>query len=227
MEVTYYGIPGRGESVRLLLTIGEIPFKDTIVDMKEWRGAGIKERTRWNVIPTLKLPSGQVAGQSQGLLRYLGRTIKVDGKPLTPENPEESLIVDEVLSFVGEDIWRNLLAVVGQKDAEAQATALLAPKDGKVKLQLDELEKQIAGPNSVLASGQLTTADVYIFAAFGWWASGFMSKATNTDSLLSGRPKLQAIIDRVGQLPQVRAYYSTEAKKKAPLSHVYPQFAKL
>ena len=46
MEVTYYGIPGRGESVRVLLAIGEIPFKDTPVDSKEWKTSGLKEATR-------------------------------------------------------------------------------------------------------------------------------------------------------------------------------------
>jgi hypothetical protein len=54
-----------------------------------------------------------------------------------------------------------------------------------------------------------------------------MTKHVNPESLLGGRPKLQAIVDRVGALPQVKAYYSTEAKKKQPMSQVYPMFAKL
>ena len=91
---------------------------------------------------------------------------------------------------------------------------------------LPEIEANIQGHCSVLAS-QLTTADVYIFAAFGWWASGFMTKAVSTDSLLTGRPKIQAIIDRVGALPAVKAYYSKAEKKEQPLAHVYGQFAKL
>jgi glutathione S-transferase len=148
-----------------LLAIGDIPFKDTFVSGKEWKSTGQKEATRWNVIPTLTLPSGQVAGQSQAVLRYLGRTIKIDGKALTPVNPEDSLVCDEVLSFLGEDIWRSLLKVVGEKDADEQAVALMA-KGGKVTLMLNELEQQISGAGSALPS-QLSIADVYIFAAFG------------------------------------------------------------
>ena len=61
-------------------------------------------------------------GQSQALLRYLGKGAKVDGTPLTPVDDLELLVVDEVLSFVGEDIWRVLLGV--RKD-EAQAAAVM------------------------------------------------------------------------------------------------------
>merc|ERR1711879_894690 len=142
---------------------------------------------------------------------------------LTPDNDEESLIVDEFLSFLGEDIWRNLL---GSRSDEAGMATLMG-KGGKVAVQLDELEKNIAGKNSVLASGVLSTADIYIFAAFGWFSSGFMTKNVTLTNLLESRPKLQAIVDRVGALPQVKAYYSTEAKKKQPLAHMYQQMAKL
>lgn len=171
----------------------------------------------------MTLPSGQVAGQSQPLLRYLGKKIEVDGTPLTPADDLELLLVDEILSFVGEDIWRVLLGV--RSDEEA-ATAVMAA-GGTAAVYLDELEKNIQGTTSVLPSGALSIADVYIFAAFGWWASGFMTKAVSTDSLLTGRPKIQAIIDRVGALPAVKAYYSKAEKKEQPLAHVYGQFAKL
>ena len=35
--VTYFGIPGRGEVVRLMLQIGGMPFEDVLVSSKEWR----------------------------------------------------------------------------------------------------------------------------------------------------------------------------------------------
>jgi|EP01049_Picozoa_sp_SAG25_P000623 glutathione S-transferase len=223
MELTYYPIPGRGESVRLLLAIAGRDFKDTFVSSDEWGAGGRKQSTRWRMMPTLMLTDGRVAGQSQALLRYLGKSAAVDGTPLTPTDDVEVLLVDEVLSFVGEDIWRVLLGV---RNDEAGAAEVMAP-EGKAAAYLDELEANIEGTDSVLSSGSLSIADVYIFAAFGWWASGFMTKAVSTASLLSGRPKLQAIIDRVGALPAVRAYYSRTDKKKQPLAHVYGQFAKL
>lgn len=139
------------------------------------------------MMPTLKLPGGQVAGQSQPLLRYLGQKVSLDGHPLTPSDDLELLVVDEVLSFVGEDIWRVLLGVRTDEAAAAEVMAV----GGQVCGYLDELEQNIAGRDSVLSSGILSIADIYIFAAFGWWASGFMTGAVNTSTLLDGRPKLQ------------------------------------
>ena len=81
-----------------------------------------------------------------------------------------------VMDFLGEDIWSELLSVVGKKNAEELAAKSLSP-GGKAFLQLNELEKNIEGSNSTLRSGKLSIADVYIFAATGWYASGFMTKA--------------------------------------------------
>eukprot|EP01052_Picozoa_sp_SAG31_P056871 SAG31_NODE_16524_length_705_cov_1.985149_1_plen_117_part_00 len=92
-----------------------------------------------------------------------------------------------MLSFVGEDIWRVLLGVRSDEAAAAEVMAA----GGQVCGYLDELEQNIGGRDSVLSSGILSIADVYIFAAFGWWASGFMTAAVNTSTLLDGRPKLQ------------------------------------
>lgn len=42
--VTYFGIPGRGEIVRLMLQIGGLPFDDVIISGKQWRD--LKPKTR-------------------------------------------------------------------------------------------------------------------------------------------------------------------------------------
>ena len=49
-EVFYYGIPGRGESTRLMLAIGGIDFTDTAMDSKEWK-EGRKFETVGFVLP--------------------------------------------------------------------------------------------------------------------------------------------------------------------------------
>ena len=98
-----------------------------------------------------------------------------------------------ILSFVGEDIWRVLLAVRSDEDAALETISA----GGQAHGYLEELEANIGGSDSVLPSGALSIADTYIFAAFGWWASGFMTEHVNIDTLLGGRPKLQAIVDRV------------------------------
>ena len=52
-------------------------------------------------------PNGQVLGQTQAILRYIGRSVVLDGAALTPD-PLECALVDEVLSFVADDLWRRM-----------------------------------------------------------------------------------------------------------------------
>lgn len=210
----YYGIPGRGEVVRLMLELGGLPYEDQLVNGKEWRadGAKMKKATKWNVMPVLTLPDGQKAGMSRSILRYLAKIVSVEGEPLYPTDPKAALTCDEVADFIGEDVWSSLLKVVGEKDAAAMAARLMAP-GGKVSTQLDELEKNIGGTNSTLRSGKLCMADIYIYAAAGWFVSGFMSKNVNVEVFFRGRPKLRAIVERVGQLPAIRAYYASPHNK--------------
>ena len=128
---------------------------------------------------------------------------------LEPTLTSNTYMCTTVMDFLGEDIWSELLSVVGKKNAEELAAKSLSP-GGKAFLQLNELEKNIEGSNSTLKSGKLSIADVYIFAATGWYASGFMTKATNVQSLFNGRPKLKAICTRVGQLPAIKAHQHDE-----------------
>ena len=227
MELHYFPIPGRGEVIRLMLRIGHYRFTDNLVNMEAWKGQ--KEQTRWQVMPTLSgLPGSRVGGQSRALLRYLGKAITVEGSPLTPEDPVEALLVDEAMDFLGEDIWSVLLRYcVGEKDADVKAAELLAPS-GKVSTMLDELERNIEGSDSLLASSKLSTFDVYLFAALGWFASGFMTKNVNVDVLVRGRPKLANIVTRVGRLPEVRAFYA-DPDNKIFMNQVYKKlpFCKL
>ena len=191
----------------------------------------------------MRLPCGQVLGQTQAILRYVGRSVVVDGAALTPEDPLESAFVDEVLSFVADDLWRRMqpsdlglgwippdkltsVAADAGTDAETIAQRLMSP-GGRLHTMLDELESNIGGYNSVLSSGALSTADLLIFTALGWFGSGFMTTKINPTTLLTGRPKLAAIVRRVGALPRVREYYDSTAKRKLIMTHVYREWARM
>ena len=65
------------------------------------------------------------------------------------------------MDFLGEDIWSELLSVVGKKNAEELAAKSLSP-GGKAFLQLNELEKNIEGSNSTLRSGNYPLL-IYIY----------------------------------------------------------------
>ena len=94
-DVKYYGIPGRGEAVRLMLKLKGTKYTETYIDSKTWK-AGEKENTKWNVMPVITLENGQVAGMSRSILRYIAKTTYVEGNPLYPTDPNDALVVDEM-----------------------------------------------------------------------------------------------------------------------------------
>ena len=212
--VHYFGIPGRGEVVRVMLALGGIDFCDDVIQFQDWPER--KAKTRWGVVPSLTLPDGSKHGQSRALLRYLGKLVHHDGAALYPVDPREALLADEVCDFI-EDIWGKLLEAKANK-----ACAALLAGGGEGAAMLDQLEATIHGP--YVGGVYPSIADVYVFAAFAWWASGFF-KGCTVDSLLSARPKLQSIVHSVGQFEKVRQYYA--AKKLQPLEAVYGQFCRL
>ena len=92
------------------------------------------------------------------------------------------------------------------------AKKFLAPK-GKITLMLDELESNMEGTSSLLSSGKLCTFDVYLFAAIGWFGSGFMTTHLTVERLLENRPRLCEICQRVGNLPAVKEFYADPMNK--------------
>ena len=67
----YFGIPGRGESVRLALAISGIEFIDKRIPFPEWRE--LKPTTPWGSMPVLQLTDGTTIAQQRALLRAVGR----------------------------------------------------------------------------------------------------------------------------------------------------------
>ena len=212
--VSYFAIPGRGEVVRLMLVLGGIPFREDFIDFAQWPAR--KAKARWGVVPNLTLPGGSVHGQSRALLRYLGKVVRHDGALLYPSDPVQALVADEVSDFI-EDIWGKLLEA-----RAAKACAALLEPGAEGALMLDQLESSVQGP--YVCGSKASIADVYIFAAFAWWASGFFKGAT-VANLVGARPKLQHLIELVGQFERVKHYYA--AKKLHPMERVYGQFCKL
>ena len=147
--------------------------------------------------------------------------------PLYPVDPQEALVVDEICDFLGEDIWGPIVGKIlgAPKDQKTGIAQDLIEEGGSVKVQIRMLEDTIVGPFA--AGPALTIADVYIFAAFGWFASGFFTSKFSVETLLSGCPKLTSIVHAVGAIPEIKEYYAKKDFSKEPLSKVYGQFANL
>ena len=97
--LNYFNVPGRGESIRLMLTLGGLGFENNYVplpiplenpvgvspapfDDGSW--GILKPNTPWGTLPTLTLPGGKTIGQQRSILRFLAKQTSYQGKSLYP-----------------------------------------------------------------------------------------------------------------------------------------------
>jgi len=200
-ELFYWPITGLGEPIRIALTIGGIPFKDNnpkncpyFMEKKEASGCQV---------PFLTI-DGTTMGQSRSILRYLGREIKYDGKPLYPEDNIEAYKCDELIDLV-EDMRAPIaptFAIQDQAEKEAARAALFAP-DGKVAKFLEKLDKRLESFGT-----NITIGDIYAFCLVN-----MMRQPTFVDGIPADALDKYANINKhhdfVAKLPPVADYYKS------------------
>ena len=92
MKLFYFDFPGRGEALRDALRLGGLPFEDIRLAPAEFRAAREAGQLPWDSLPVLELDDGTRLGQSNTLLRHVGRMAG-----LFPEDPVLALQVSAVL----------------------------------------------------------------------------------------------------------------------------------
>ena len=233
--LNYWNVPGRGESIRVILTLGGIKFENNFVPLPlplenpenqspppfdDGTWGKLKPQTPWGTLPTLLLPSGETIGQQRAILRYLGKLIKHEGNYLYPEEPETSARVDGFMDMM-EDIWPILIGLNGADSIETaplystmlgQGTLddFLNPRmekgNGDLATQFDFLENAMSNQGPFLLGSTLSCADILLFAAISWWGAGVFP---NMDKMLEGRPKIEKCIRAVGNIEVISEYYSS------------------
>jgi len=155
-ELFYWPITGLAEPIRMCFLLGGVPFKDstpkTCEDFMAQKEAANQQ------VPFLKV-DGKAMPQSRAILRYLGREMKYDGKPLYPEDSLAAYWCDELIELM-EDTRSPIgatFAISDQAEKEAARAALVA-EDGKITKMMVKLDARLAtfGPD-------LTIGDLYVF----------------------------------------------------------------
>lgn len=233
--LNYWNIPGRGESIRVLLTLGGMNFENNFVPLPmpfgnpegvspppfdEGMWPALKPNTPWGTLPTLTLPSGAVIGQQRSILRYLGKKIIHKGAALYPNDPEAAAIVDGFMDML-EDIWPVLVGVNGPavlETAPIYSTLMgqgwlddflnprMEPGAGDIAFQFDCLEKAMSHEGPFLLGSDLSCADILLFAAIPWWGAGVFR---NMDKMLENRPKVERCVRAIGQIEVIANYYAS------------------
>ena len=200
LKLVYFPFPTKPEAVRLAAHIGGLAFEDEHIDFPTW-GASLKAKVAPQQLPLLHV-DGEVVGQSNAILRYVGRLTN-----LYPEDARVALSVDETIDYAGE-----LFTVLGKffaltDDAEKKEFAATAVAEGgDLHKWLVFLDSRLAGKKYAVGDS-LTVADLSVFTAVHFLVSGFF-EGIPSDALVSFK-NLAAHKAVVANHPKVKEYYAS------------------
>lgn len=209
-KLSYFPIPGRGESVRLALAMAGAEFMDNRVPFKEW--ATLKPSTPWGSMPILLLADGTQLSQQRSLLRFIGRM-----SGLYPEDPMAACHCDEVMDVL--DDLQNSLNAVGrgmEQKEKGEARAAAAAADGPIGLLLGKIDAFAAahGTGGHVVGGSMTVADIMIATVVANACSGFFDGVPADTIKLY--PNIQAVRKTVMTDPAVVAWYAKRGDEVSP-----------
>ena len=156
LKLTYFGIPGRGESIRLALRIGDIEFQDNRIAFPQWKE--VKPTTPWGSLPIVELSDGTVIAQQRAILRMVGKQVG-----LYPEDLVAAAKVDDLLDLC-DDIQGSVNKVgQGMEQATKEAARKEAVETGAVADQLKKLDAYIGKNGSDGHAGTLLLIIIMIW----------------------------------------------------------------
>lgn len=197
LKLTYFDFDGgRGETPRMALHIGGIPFTDDRLKFDAW--PAMKPTTPFGGLPVLEVDGNPVA-QSGSICRFVG---KMAG--LYPEDPLQAAYCDEVMDAI-EDLSSKFTAASPDDEAEKKRlreTLAHGPLTHYLRTLAQRLE---AHGGSYFADDRLTIADLRFFVWMRHLRSGNLDYIP-LDLADTVAPTLVQHFERVQAHPKVAAY---------------------
>lgn len=164
VRLTYFTSAGRAEPVRLVLTLGGVPFEDRRLTFPEFMAMRQEGAFPLGALPTLEV-DGLMLTQTAAMLRYADR---LGGTGLYPADPLEALIVDSVLDTYNDTLSNALLPSLFERDPEkklAMRRELAAGPLARVLAYTEGLLRRSGGP--YLLGDRLSLGDILIALQVG------------------------------------------------------------
>ena len=189
---------GRGETARLALSIGGVPFSDERVKGADW--PLLKPSMPFGELPVLEV-DGQRISQSNAINRYVGQLTG-----LYPDDPWQAAQCDEACCAAEalNDALGPSFSLKGDEQ-KRERERLLAGSIPRCLKGLDSLLAQRGG--EWFASNRLTIADLKVIEITRMLSSGRLDHIP-ADIVERTAPGLAAHLTRVLAQPGVRAYYA-------------------
>ena len=215
-KLTYFGIHGAGEKVRLALVATGTPFEDDRVAFDTWMER--KKTCKYGQLPILSI-DGEEYYQSDAMLRYIGAYCG-SGKLYPTDDPALTFAIDEAFGLC-EDFdraWNPCVYIAMRPAAYGYGDDFTGDKKTEVVKSLREkfvenelprfmgyfsarLEKSV-----FLVGDSLTIADLRLLPRLLYFAKG---KADHVSSdVLKPYPLVTAYMERVMSIPSIAAWYA-------------------
>jgi len=150
----------------------------------------------------------------------LAKLVKVDGKPLYPEDPLQAAFVDDIVDFFSDvhgKLYATMQMTAENEEKVAKRQSLLG-EGGEVAGLLSKLEANV---EAYAVGDSITLADIFVFYYLNFLNCGFWDGLTDrADLIFTPYPKLTAISNRVKALPKLKEYY-TKIAANEPLYNAF------
>jgi len=198
--LNYFGIPGRGEMIRLALTVAGVEFTDNTFGFQEW--AVIKPdaaRFPLGQCPTLQIDD-KVLCQSLAILRYLGNEYGLNANDNMGKY-QVDMILDTIMDCAG--TAAVVLLGFGGFDTlekkQARAHEVLVERKQSFDYVHSEFGKNNGGAG-FLVGDKLTIADLAMTVVLEMYCQV-------KRSFLDDYPLFKALQQRIRNVPSVKAFY--------------------
>jgi len=201
-KLTYFGIPGRGEAIRLALAIGGVEFEDERVPFPAWGRR--KPSTPWGTLPVLELADGSQLAQARSVLRFVGKhTGLYPADELVAQRVDELMDALEDLAVLVTDVGRGL------PKHEMEAHRRAASEQGGVVYdrlaQIDAFIGANGGTTGYAVGDQINIATILTFTSLGRLAGGVYYGIPQT--ICQTFNNIQTVRNTVANQPAVIAWY--------------------
>lgn len=199
-KLTYFGLAGRGDPIRLALAHGGVEFTDNRVSFPDW--GAMKSGTPFGQLPVLELADGSMISQMKAILRLIGKE--------TGSYPKDDLAaarVDELMDAIDDISQLVNAAGRGMEQAEKEAARKEAVSSGSVFNLLTNIEAYISkhGQDGFCIGDSPTIADFQLAVVISFVSSGFFDGVDS--SAFKPFPVMCKVRKTVGRLPAVTKFY--------------------
>lgn len=208
--LTYFGIPGRAETVRMALALSGLKFNDERIQGADFGKRKAAGEFPFGSLPVLTLADGTKICQSRSMLRFVG---KLAG--LYPHCPVAAAHVDAVVDAIEDfyDIVMSSTRGVDKKSPEFLEKRKEVATTGKLAQAVDKLEAfvQKHGSEGFAVGKQLTLADMHIYSVITFFGAGFWDGIPI--DFTNKHARLTSIRKNTASHKAIAAYYDGKKEK--------------